>query len=135
VLHVSLLGEQTISDDQAGSIRGRSSRVVVLVAFLAMHAGSAQSRQRIACLLWPGSTPTQALTNPRRELHHLRGDRRIPGAARHRVQLQPLEEVSYRTLTELQADLGDRAAPSVPTTTTRRCSAPSAHAGIRWAPV
>ena len=30
-------------------------------------------------------------------------------AARRRVQLQPLEEVGYRTLMELQADLGDRA--------------------------
>src|SRR6516162_9862873 len=29
-------------------------------------------------------------------------------AARRRVQLQPLEEVGYRTLIELQADLGDR---------------------------
>ena len=30
-------------------------------------------------------------------------------AARRRVQLQPLEEVGYRTLMELQRDLGDRA--------------------------
>ena len=30
-------------------------------------------------------------------------------AARRRVQLQPLEEAGYRTLMELQADLGDRA--------------------------
>jgi DNA-binding SARP family transcriptional activator len=208
-LHVSLLGEQAITDDRAGSIRGRSSRVVVLVAFLVMHAGSAQARQRIAGLLWPESTDAQALTNLRRELHHLRqilGDEPslvvtprdlcwrdtktcrvdvrvfdterkaalaaaaaddddgilrhasaaiaayrgelLPGvydhwlldaraqlerqcvdlcdlacaararagdlagaveAARRRVQLQPLEEVGYRTLMELQADLGDRA--------------------------
>src|SRR5262249_1919872 len=30
-------------------------------------------------------------------------------AARRRVQLQPLEEAGYRTLMELQADMGDRA--------------------------
>src|SRR5215831_13048830 len=39
-----------------------------------------------------------------------RGD--LPGAvevARRRIQLQPLEEVGYRTLMQLQADLGDRA--------------------------
>ena len=30
-------------------------------------------------------------------------------AARRRIQLQPLEEVGYRTLMLLQADLGDRA--------------------------
>ena len=72
MLHVSLLGEQAVTDDRAGSIRARSSRVVVLVAFLVMHAGSAQARQRIAGLLWPESTDAQALTNLRRELHHLR---------------------------------------------------------------
>jgi DNA-binding SARP family transcriptional activator len=209
VLHVSLLGEQAITDDRAGSIRARSSRIVVLVAFLVLHAGSAQARPRIAGLLWPESTDAQALTNLRRELHHLRqilrddpslvvtsrdlcwrdtktcrvdvrvfdsgrkaalaaaaaGDddgilrhasaaiaayrgELLPGmyddwlldaraqlerqcvdlcdlacaarapagdlagavqAARRRVQLQPLEEVGYRTLMELQADLGDRA--------------------------
>ena len=208
MLHVSLLGGQAIIDDQGGSIQARSSRVVVLVAFLVMHAGSAQARQRIAGLLWPESTDAQALTNLRRELHHLRqilgdepslvvtprdlcwhdtktcrvdvrvfdGERKaalaaaagdddemlrhasaaiaayrgelLPGvyddwlldaraqlerqcvdlydlagaawaragdlaraveAARRRVQLQPLEEVGYRTLMELQADMGDRA--------------------------
>src|SRR6201995_4769504 len=36
-----------------------------------MHAGSAQARHRIAGLLWPDSTDAQALTNLRRELHHL----------------------------------------------------------------
>jgi DNA-binding SARP family transcriptional activator/tetratricopeptide (TPR) repeat protein len=209
VLRMSLLGEQTLIDDRAGSVQVRSSRAVALVAFLAVHAGSPQSRQRIAGLLWPDSTDAQALTNLRRELHHLRqvlGDeaslvvtprelcwcdtstcrvdvrvfdreRRaamaaaesgdgdgllshaaaaialyrgdlLPGvyedwvlearselerqcvelcdlvcaarartgdragavhAARRRVQLEPLEEIGYRTLMELQADLGDRA--------------------------
>ena len=209
MLRVSLLGEQSITDDQGGSIRARSSRAVVLVALLVVHAGSAQARPRIAGLLWPESTDAQALTNLRRELHHLRqvlGDepslvvtsrdlrwddtktcrvdvrvfdtgRRaalaaaacddqegilrhaaaaiaayrgelLPGVyedwlldaraqlerqcvelcdllvaararagdlagavetARRRVQLQPLEEVGYRTLMQLQADLGDRA--------------------------
>ena len=209
MLHVSLLGEQTITGVRAGSVRARSSRAVVLVAFLVVHAGSPQARQRIAGLFWPESTDAQALTNLRRELHHLRqilGDEPslvvtsrdlcwrdmktcrvdvrvfdiermaalaaaaagdddgvllhsaaaiaayrgelLPGvyedwlldarsqlerqcvdvcdlvcavraragdlagaveAARRRVQLQPLEEVGYRTLMELQADLGDRA--------------------------
>ena len=209
MLHLSLLGEQAIIDDRAGSVQVRSSRAVALVAFLAVRAGSPQSRQRIAGLLWPDSTDAQALTNLRRELHHLRqvlGDEAslvvtprdlcwrdtktcrvdvrvfdderkaamaaaaagdddgivvhaaaamaayrgelLPGvyedwlldarsqlerqcvelcdlvcaarartgdltgavqAARRRVQLQPLEEVGYRTLIGLQADLGDRA--------------------------
>src|ERR1700753_3021810 len=72
MLRMSLLGEQTLRDDPTGSLPVRSSRAVALVAFLAVHAGSPQSRQRIAGLLWPESADAQALTNLRRELHHLR---------------------------------------------------------------
>ena len=209
-LHVSLLGAQSITEDATGTVRTRSSRTVALVAYLALHAGAPQTRQRIAGLFWPDSTDAQALTNLRRELHHLRqragrralprGDARgtcaggtaatVPGrragvrrsngaaalaaagdaeaapratptrpsrstagtccractttgagrpgrarrpvrgavrpglrdacraagdlpgaleAARRRIRLQPLEEVGYRALMELQADLGDRA--------------------------
>ncbi len=208
MLHVSLLGEQSITDDGNG-ILARSSRTVALIAFLVIHAGSPQARQRIAGLFWPDSADRQALTNLRRELHQLRqilGDEPalivtsrdlcwcdtqtcrvdvrtfiiereaaraaaaaadddgvllhatralaeyrgdlLPGlyedwvlearsqlerqcvelcdlvcaararrgdragavdAARRRIQLQPLEEAGYRTLMQLQADLGDRA--------------------------
>jgi DNA-binding SARP family transcriptional activator len=208
MLHVSLLGEKAIADDETG-ILTTSSRAVAIVAFLAIHARSPQARQRIAGLFWPESTDGQALTNLRRELHHLRrvlgrerslvvtstdlswrdtptcrvdlrvfraerdaalaaaavGDDQavlehaaraiaeyrgdlVPGvyddwlldarselerqcvdlcdlvcatrtrtgdltealdAARRRILLQPLEEVGYRTLMQLQADLGDRA--------------------------
>ena len=78
MLHVSVLGEQAITDDGAG-VQACSSRAVALVAFLAAHAGVPQSRQRIAGMFWPDSTDAQALTNLRRELHHLRqvlGDER-----------------------------------------------------------
>ena len=43
-----------------------------LVAYLALHAQHAIPRQRVAGVLWPDSTEAQALTNLRRELHHLR---------------------------------------------------------------
>ncbi len=71
MLHVFLLGEQAITKDGTG-VQARSSRAVALVAFLVAHAGSPQSRQRIAGMFWPDSTDAQALTNLRRELHHLR---------------------------------------------------------------
>jgi DNA-binding SARP family transcriptional activator len=211
MLHVSLLGEQSITGggEDGAATRTRSSRSVALVAFLVVHAGSPQPRQRIAGLFWPESTDTQALTNLRRELHQLRqvlgdepsllvtpvdlcwrdtetcrvdlrvfsfereaalmaaaasddegvlahaaaalaeyrgdllpggyedwlldarseierqcvglcdllGEQRarsgdLAGAvdvARRRLQLQPLEETGYRTLMQLQAELGDRA--------------------------
>ena len=72
MLHVTLLGEQAITDNGTGSVRMRSSRTLALIAFLAVHAGAPQARQRIAGLFWPDSTDTQALTNLRRELHNLR---------------------------------------------------------------
>jgi DNA-binding SARP family transcriptional activator len=71
MLHVSLLGEQAITEDGT-SVQAHSSRAIALVAFLAVHAGSPQSRQRIAGTFWPESTDAQALTNLRRELHNLR---------------------------------------------------------------
>ncbi len=74
MLHVSLLGEQSITGGggDGPGVRTRSSRSVTLVAFLVVHAGSPQPRQRIAGLFWPESTDAQALTNLRRELHQLR---------------------------------------------------------------
>ncbi|MGH3795391.1 MAG: ATP-binding protein [Pseudonocardiaceae bacterium] len=209
MLHISLLGEQVITDGASGVVRTRSSRTIALVVFLVVHAGSPQARGHIAGLFWPDSTDAQALTNLRRELYHLRhalgdepslvvtptelcwrdtetcqvdvrtfeieyeaalaaaatgdGDRALahattaislyrgallPGGyadwllearselecqcvalcdlishtrarrgdltgavaiGRSRIRLRPLEEVGYRALMELQADLGDRA--------------------------
>jgi DNA-binding SARP family transcriptional activator/tetratricopeptide (TPR) repeat protein len=72
LLHVTLLGGQVLAD-AAGTVRLRSSRTIALVAFLVAHTGRPQTRQHIAALFWPDSTDEQALTNLRRELHHLRG--------------------------------------------------------------
>lgn len=72
MLQVLLLGEQAIIDDSTGTVATRSPRTVALIAFLVAHAGIPQSRQRIAELFWPDSADAQALTNLRRELHHLR---------------------------------------------------------------
>ena len=71
MLEVSLLGEQQVTE-AGGTPRLRSSRTLALIAFLVVHAGSPQPRQRIAGVFWPDSTEEQALTNLRRELHHLR---------------------------------------------------------------
>jgi DNA-binding SARP family transcriptional activator/tetratricopeptide (TPR) repeat protein len=71
-LRLSLLGERVITG-RSGALRTRSSRTIELLAFLVVHAGSPQPRQRMAALFWPDSGDEQALTNLRRELHHLRG--------------------------------------------------------------
>jgi len=71
-VHVTLLGDRSITDDPSGAVRTRSSRTVALVAYLALHAGRSHARSRLAGLFWPDSTDGQALTNLRRELHGLR---------------------------------------------------------------
>jgi DNA-binding SARP family transcriptional activator/tetratricopeptide (TPR) repeat protein len=71
-VNVSLLGGPSVTEAGTGVVTTRSSRTIALAAFLIVHAGRPQSRQRIAGLFWPDSTDNQALTNLRRELHLLR---------------------------------------------------------------
>ena len=53
-------------------VRTPGARQQQLIAFLVLHArNTAVQRQRIAGSLWPESADSQALTNLRRELHHL----------------------------------------------------------------
>jgi DNA-binding SARP family transcriptional activator len=55
-----------------------SARAESLLAYLLLHRDAPQPRQRLAFLLWPGSTEGQAQTNLRKVLHTLR--RALPGA-------------------------------------------------------
>jgi DNA-binding SARP family transcriptional activator len=72
-LRVELLGGFRVLIDGRVSARLPSARQQQLIAFLVLHARDAPiQRQRIAGSLWPESSDTQALTNLRRELHHLR---------------------------------------------------------------
>src|SRR5919198_2408315 len=71
MVHVTLLGEQLLADVD-GTVRLRSSRTIAIIAFLVAHGEAPQTRQRIAAAFWPDSSDEQALTNLRRELHHLR---------------------------------------------------------------
>jgi hypothetical protein len=58
-----------------GQLRLPASRHQELVAFLILFARHGPvTRQRVAGSLWPDSPDAQALTNLRRELHHLRED-------------------------------------------------------------
>ncbi len=72
MLRICLLGEQVVEDEITGEIRSRSARTLALVGYLAVHGAIPQGRQQLAGLFWPDSTDAQALTNLRRELHHLR---------------------------------------------------------------
>ena len=73
VVRVELLGGFRVLTDGRSTARPPSARQQQLIAFLVLHARSAPiPRQRVAGSLWPESSDAQALTNLRRELHHLR---------------------------------------------------------------
>lgn len=71
-LRIRLFGEVDVraGDEPVGPLE--SARARSLLAYLVLHAGVAQSRQRLAFLLWPDSTESQARTNLRHLLHTLR---------------------------------------------------------------
>ena len=74
-LRIELLGGFRILADGRSPSRSLSARQQQLVAFLVLNAGrGATQRRRVGGALWPDSSDVQALTNLRRELHHLRED-------------------------------------------------------------
>jgi DNA-binding SARP family transcriptional activator len=117
-VRVELLGGFRLFVD-GRSVRPPGARQQQLIAFLLLHARAAPvQRQRIAGSLWPESTDAQALTNLRRELHHLgegwpqlnalvdAGSRTLAlhGKARATVDLAAFEDAAGRGLA------GDRGA-------------------------
>ena len=68
-------------------------KVRALAAYLAVNAGNAQTRDRLAQLLWDDGTDAQARTNLRKGLSRLR--QALPDPARHCLLLQT-DRVSFR---------------------------------------
>lgn len=72
---MELLGGFRVIGDARVSVAAPTPRQQEIISYLILHAqGAAIPRQRVAGSLWPESTDQQALTNLRRELHHLRED-------------------------------------------------------------
>jgi len=70
---IELLGGFRLVSEGPDPSRLPSTRQQRLIAFLVLHArNTAIPRQRVAGSLWPESSDAQALTNLRRELHHLK---------------------------------------------------------------
>lgn len=71
MLYIRLLGEfALINDDQP--IGPLTNRAQALLAYLILHQGAPQLRQRISFQLWSDCTETQARTKLRKALSHLR---------------------------------------------------------------
>jgi DNA-binding SARP family transcriptional activator len=72
-LRIELFGGFHLLVDGRADARLPSARQQEVIAYLLLHARNTPiQRQRVAAALWPESTDAQALTNLRRELHHLR---------------------------------------------------------------
>jgi DNA-binding SARP family transcriptional activator len=71
-LRIRLLGDLDLRQDDIPLPPLGSARAESLLAYLLLHRDAPQPRQRIAFLLWPESTESQARTNLRHVLHILR---------------------------------------------------------------
>ena len=69
---LELLGGFRLVVDGSATTRPLTARQQQLLAYLALNGGGPIPRQQIAGRLWPDSGDAQALTNLRREWHHLR---------------------------------------------------------------
>src|ERR1044071_4160207 len=72
VWSIQMLGGLRVSYRDRPITALNTNRLQALFAYLAVHAGLSQSRERLAFLFWPDSTEAQARTNLRQLLHHLR---------------------------------------------------------------
>jgi DNA-binding SARP family transcriptional activator len=70
-IRIELFGNLRITHGQQPVTSVNTNRVQSLLAYLVLH-GEAQPRERLAYLLWPESSESQARTNLRQLLHHLR---------------------------------------------------------------
>ncbi len=92
-IRIELLGKLRLTFGQHVLTSVNTHRLQSLLAFLVLHADAAQSREHLAFLLWPESSESQARTNLRQLLHHLR--RALPlecsllATGNHTVQWQP----------------------------------------------
>ena len=70
-LQLELLGHFQLRHGEA-PVALASGHSQALLAYLALYRHTPQPRQRVAAHFWPDSSETQARTNLRRELHHLK---------------------------------------------------------------
>lgn len=101
-LEIKLLGDFRLS--YGGELLAAvTPRMQALLAYLILHQDAPQSRQQLAYVFWPDSEESQARTNLRRELHHLRKE--LPAADRFlRVDAKT---VQWRPDTPFSLDVRD----------------------------
>src|SRR5450631_1588873 len=72
MMRISLFGNLRISFAGSPVTAVNTNRLHSLIAYLILHGDAPQPRERLAFMLWPGSNESQARTNLRQLLHHLK---------------------------------------------------------------
>jgi DNA-binding SARP family transcriptional activator len=101
-LRIQLLGDFLLVVDEKPVTTISVPRLQSLLGYLMLHRDAPQDRSHLAFLLWPDSTESQAHTNLRKLLHHLRqafpAADRFLSIGRHSVQWLPAQADSIFTL-------------------------------------
>jgi len=71
-MRISLFGNLRMTRAGQPVTAVNTNRLQSLIAYLILHADAPQPRERLAFMLWPASTESQARTNLRQLLHHLK---------------------------------------------------------------
>jgi DNA-binding SARP family transcriptional activator/predicted ATPase len=71
-MRINLFGNLRISFAGGPVTAVNTNRLRSLLAYLILHGDAPQPRERLAFALWPGSSESQARTNLRQLLHHLK---------------------------------------------------------------
>jgi DNA-binding SARP family transcriptional activator len=71
-MRINLFGNLRISFAGRPVTALSTNRLQSLIAYLILHGDAPQPRERLAFLLWPASSESQARTNLRQLLHHLK---------------------------------------------------------------
>jgi DNA-binding SARP family transcriptional activator/predicted ATPase len=71
-MRIHLFGNLRISVGEHAVTAVNTNRLHSLIAYLILHGDTPQPRERLAFILWPASTESQARTNLRQLLHHLK---------------------------------------------------------------
>jgi len=71
-MRISLFGNLRITFAGRPVTAVNTNRLQSLIAYLILHGDAPQPRERLAFLLWPASSESQARTNLRQLLHHLK---------------------------------------------------------------
>src|SRR5512141_1931242 len=71
-MRIKLFGNLRITVGGEAVTAVYTNRLQSLIAHLILHGDSPQPRERLAFVLWPASSESQARTNLRQLLHHLK---------------------------------------------------------------